>query len=118
MEITQKEQNGITIISITGNLLGETNAEPICLLVDKSTEKGIARFILDLSALQYMNSTGLSVLVSILTKARKNKGDLVIINTPKKVMQLLEITKLKSIFNFGTSVEDAESQLKNNNKTQ
>src|SRR5438067_12462689 len=57
--------------------------------------------VLDLEAVQFIDSTGLGMLVSVLKEARKAGGTVRLINPTREVMRLLQITGLERIFDIG-----------------
>jgi anti-sigma B factor antagonist len=59
-----------------------------------------------------MNSSGLGVLITVLTKLRNKGGEVVLLNPSEQVKKLLLITKLNNIFNIFDSKEEAEAFLK------
>ena len=58
-----------------------------------------------------MNSSGLNVLIQLLTKTRTSGGESVICNVNKKVNDLLVITKLNTLFKVADSKDDAVKML-------
>ena len=54
-----------------------------------------------------MNSSGLNVMINVLTKSRKAGGEVAIANVTKKIKELLIITKLNSFFNVSESIDEA-----------
>jgi anti-anti-sigma factor len=56
-----------------------------------------------------MNSTGLNVLLMILTKARKAGGEAVLCNVSSNISSLLSVTKLNSVFSIYGSLAEAEA---------
>ncbi|MCX6311635.1 MAG: STAS domain-containing protein [Bacteroidetes bacterium] len=103
--IIQKEP--VAIISLYGELIDRNEAQHLMDQIDGLSDDGQKYFILELSELKYMNSTGLNVLINVLTKSRKKGGDLVICGVSKKVQELLLVTKLTSVFSVSESTEDA-----------
>lgn len=101
------QKNPIAIFSLYGELIDRNEGQRIMDEVNILSEEGQNNFILELSELKYVNSTGLNVLINILTKSRKNGGELVISGISKKVQELLLITKLNSVFIVTESTEDA-----------
>ena len=99
--IIQKEP--VAIISLYGELIDRNEAQHLMDQIDGLSDDGQKYFILELSELKYMNSTGLNVL----TKSRKKGGDLVMCGVSEKVQELLLVTKLTSVFSVSESTEDA-----------
>ncbi|MDQ3108486.1 MAG: STAS domain-containing protein [Bacteroidota bacterium] len=101
------QKNPVAVFSLYGELIDRNEGQRIMDEVNLLSEEGQHNFVLELSELKYVNSTGLNVLINILTKARKNGGDLIICCVAKKVQELLVITKLNSVFNVMDSTEEA-----------
>ena len=106
-----KKEEGLLLISLKGNLMSKEQAQPLLGEIDFFFNEGLKKIIIDLSEMQYMNSSGLSVLINIFTQARNKGGEVIITNIPEKIKELLIITKLNSIFNIEESVEEAKKIL-------
>lgn len=113
MELTRVIQNGISILTLSGNLLGEKDSAPIMEAMATSMENKSKHFVMDLKEMKYINSTGLSVLLTILTKSRNAGGEMVLVNLPEQLSDLLKITKLSEVFPQANSVEEAITVFKN-----
>ena len=103
--------HGISSFALSGELVSKEQALKMLEAVDAGIEKGDNKILLDLSDLKYVNSSGLNVMINILTKARKSGGDVAICNVNKKINELLVITKLNSVFNVSDSVDKAKAVL-------
>ena len=112
MKFKIEAKENVHVISLEGNLLGDYDnngfLEEINRLID---EHHASLFILNLSKLENLNSSGLGVLITILTRSRKLGGDTVITGIPEKINKLLIITKLNTVFHFADSVELAKKML-------
>lgn len=102
-----KEENGKEILSLSGELIDKNQAIQMIKSVDELLESGKNKFVIDLSGLKYMNSSGLNVLIQLLTKTRNNGGESVICHVSKKVNELLIITKLNTLFKVADTKEEA-----------
>ncbi|MFT4968849.1 MAG: anti-sigma B factor antagonist [Chitinophagales bacterium] len=111
MEINRVIENKITILELSGNLLGEKDASPILEAVGISLENDSNQFVIDLSGMNYINSTGLSVLLNILTKSKNAGGGMVIVSIPEQLSNLLTITKLTDVFPQADTKEEAIASL-------
>ena len=109
---TTSEEQGITVFKLEGEIIDKAQTAEFIAHIDDISAKGTNRFILELSGLRYMNSSGLNVLVHVLTKARNTGGEVVVCNLSKKVNDLLVITKLDTIFHILPTVADAVKKLK------
>lgn len=74
----------IAIISLYGELIDRNEAQQLLNQLNLLSEGGIKNFILELSELKYMNSTGLNVLINVLTKSRKMVANLLFVGFLKK----------------------------------
>jgi len=70
-------------------------------------------FIVDMKTLKYLNSSGLNFLIRLLTMSRNHDGDTLVINVSDQILNLLIITKIKSLFSFFNSMEDALEYIAN-----
>ncbi len=105
----EKLDENIGVFKLNGNLIGENDGMPLTEAFDEQIENGFQNFILDLSDLKLINSSGIGVFITLLTKARKKEGDVVIVNPSSYIQNLLMITKLNSIFQiFDTNIEASE----------
>ena len=87
-------------IKFDGDIIGEQNGPDLIELVNEKLNIGIKYSFLDISNVRYINSSGIGVLITVLTKFRNKKGDMYIINPSEYVQKLLIITKLETIFNI------------------
>ena len=112
MTLKEKKVNGIVVLELAGKVMGGPDAnmlsEKLHELVDQKTTKVVA----DLSKVDWMNSTGLGILIGGLTTMRNNKGDLKLVNVTERIKSLLVITKLITIFETFDTTDDAIASFK------
>ncbi|WP_223648779.1 STAS domain-containing protein [Hymenobacter psoromatis] len=111
MTITSTITDGILYLTLTGDLLGNPDTQPVLAAVSEHLGGAIIYCAVDLSGVCYINSTGISVLVSHLTKFRSRGGELVLINPAEQFKKILALTKLTNIFAIATSGAAARQQL-------
>lgn len=97
----------IAVITVEGDLLGLENEAEIITYVEQQLPPHVVTAAVDISKVPYMNSSGLTILIRLLTKFRNRNGDLVLIHPSDSVKKLLLITKLNHIFHIFDSVDDA-----------
>lgn len=110
--LTVSERDRCKIFHMSGRLMDQKEADSLMLALDR--ELGDHRdlnVLLDMSQLQYMNSTGLNILISVLTRTRKNGGEVLITGMSSGVRQLFVVTKLDSVFTIKGSVDEALAAL-------
>jgi anti-sigma B factor antagonist len=104
----------IKVLILQGELIDREQPAAMVQEVLDDIAKGTNLILMDMENLKYINSSGLSVIINILTKARKAGGDVAICSVTPKVAELLVITKLDSIFNICKTREKAIAVLSNN----
>lgn len=88
----------VTIVDLSGRIvLGEGSAE-LRDLVRNLASTGNKKILLNLSGINYIDSSGLGELVAAFTSLRKQGGELKLLNLTKRVHDLLHITKLHTVF--------------------
>jgi anti-sigma B factor antagonist len=98
MKITTRQVDGVTILDLSGRI---TLGEGSVLLRDAVRDllaKGSKHILLNLGDVNYIDSSGIGELVSAYTTARNQGGELKLLNLTKKVHDLLQITKLYTVF--------------------
>jgi anti-sigma B factor antagonist len=106
MNITEREQNGVTIFTLEGRVDSE-GAVDLDLALQTATSEGKSKMILELSQVRYMNSSGLRTLADILTQNRKSGGDLKLVNLHPKVQRVFQIIGFDKFFSIYATVEEA-----------
>lgn len=94
-----------------GDLIGENNGPELVELVNNTLSKGAKYCLIDIEDVRYINSSGIGVLITILTKFRNKGGELFLIKPSEHVKKLLIITKLQAIFNIVDTEEQALSKI-------
>ena len=107
MEFSTSTKDQVVIYQLKGNLIGETDGITITESLSEFLEDGSKNFVIDLQDLQHINSSGLGVLITLLTKARKIGGEVTLANPSAYIKNLLLITKLNTIFKIHPTQEDA-----------
>jgi|APLak6261662433_1056034.scaffolds.fasta_scaffold00222_2 anti-sigma B factor antagonist len=105
------KKDALNVFLLQGELIDRNQATEMMQEIETAISKDETKIVLNLAELKYLNSSGLNVLINILTKARKAGGDVAICNVNKKITELLVITKLNSVFNVCDSEEKAISIL-------
>ncbi len=98
MKASTRQVDGVTIIDLSGRI---TLGEGSVILRDtirNSIGQGTKKIILNLGDVTYIDSSGIGELVSAYTSVRNQGGELKLLNLTKKVHDLLQITKLYTVF--------------------
>lgn len=106
LEVQESVREGVTVLSLRGRL----TAGDCDVLRDKLNDLIAAnrvQVVMDLSALDYIDSTGLGNLVLGYTSLRKQGGSLKLVNLNKRNLELLLLTKLHTVFEVFDDVQEA-----------
>jgi anti-sigma B factor antagonist len=106
MEITSMENQSSLVLNLKGRLDFATSNTLKEEILRHITE-GRNRILLNMSQIDFVNSSGLGTLVSILKEIRLAKGRLALSNLATYVQEIFEITQLSHIFEIYDSEPDA-----------
>jgi len=96
--MTLREDGSVTIVDVSGRIsLGEGSAL-LRKTIRDLLDAGHTRILLNLGDVNYIDSSGIGELVSGFTAVRSRNGELKLLNLTKKVHDLLQITKLFTVF--------------------
>lgn len=110
MKIIYEQKGKIGIIGIAGRL-DASNEKELKELFHPYLEESI-NFVLDCSKLEFVDSTGLGAIISILKSSTELGGDIYIANLQVKPMMLFEITRAYKIFEIFDDVDTAVAAFK------
>jgi len=100
MKATIRQVDSVMVIDISGRItLGEGCAQLRELIRDQLS-KGNKQILLNLAEVTYIDSSGIGELVSAFTAVSNQGGQLKLLNLTKKVHDLLQITKLYTVFDI------------------
>jgi len=114
MNFDYKIEDSIVFFTFSGDLIGENHGPELVEIAGDLLTNGTRLIAIDIVAVRFINSSGIGVLITLLTKFRNKGGELVLINPSKQVTNLLVITKLNAIFTIAKDKEEAIQKLKNN----
>jgi anti-anti-sigma factor len=107
MEITTQELGtGAVRLNLDGRL-NMVAAPRLKEAIDEAVGAGTPRIVVDLSAVSFMDSSGLGALIAGLKKARQASGDLRIAGVNDQVATVLRLTNLDRVLRAHESVEAA-----------
>ena len=112
LNVKTRKVDSIVIVDMSGRL---TIGEPVLLLRETlrvQVNDGARHFILNLGEVSYIDSSGLGELVSAYTTVRNKQGDVKLLNLTAKAKDLLQMTKLLTVFDVYEDEAKAVSSLK------
>lgn len=100
LTIASREVDGVSVLDLSGRI---TLGEGSVILRDAVREllnKGTKAILLNLGEVDYIDSSGLGELVSAYSSAKNNGGEIKLLNLTRKVEDLMQITKLYTVFDI------------------
>lgn len=109
----QAELKGdILFVRLQGDLIAGADTQLLAAEAEMAVDSKVLLCAIDLSGVRFMDSSGMGVLVSLLTKFRNRGGELVLIKPSDHIRKLLIVTKLNAIFTITETDELATQFLK------
>jgi len=107
MEYSISEKNNTVIFSFKGNIMGGPSSSEFREKINSLIEEGKTNVIGDFSGVDFMNSSGLGILIATLTTLRKAGGDFKLCSATERVRSLLKVSKLFTVFDSYKTQEEA-----------
>ena len=112
MKLNHSLVDRILFARLQGDLIGSPDSQQLVEIVNQSLSESIILCAIDLSKVRFINSSGIGILVSLLTKFRNRGGEMILISPSEHIRKLLIITKLNAIFTVAEDDAQAANLLK------
>lgn len=106
MKFSHEIKNNALFIRLEGDLIGENDGTGLLSTSSEAIQQKVLKCIIDISNVRYINSSGIGVLITILTKFRNKGGEVYLYKPSENVQKLLVITKLNAIFQIIKTEEE------------
>lgn len=127
LKLSARTVDGVKIFDCSGRIVFGDEASQLRETIKKELAEN-NRLVLNLANVSYIDSGGIGTLVSLFTTARNAGGDIKLLNLTKRVGDLLQITKLITVFEtyddekkavsaFGTSSRGTVSTMASRRET-
>jgi anti-sigma B factor antagonist len=104
---TTREVQDIIIVDFSGKItLGEGSAL-LRRTIKDMIDRGHKKLLINLEDVDYIDSSGIGELVSAYTTVKNSEGELKLLNLTKRVHDLLQITRLFTVFDVQSDEEKA-----------
>lgn len=107
MKIKERQRDGVTILEVSGKIMGGPDAELFNSTLKSLIHEGQARVVVDLSKVTWVNSTGLGILISGYTTLKRSNGEMKLLNVSERIESIFMVTKLHTVFESYRSEDDA-----------
>jgi anti-sigma B factor antagonist len=109
MDISERTSGNVTIVDLNGKLTLGDATQRLHDKVNSLVQQGRKSIVLNLSDVSSVDSGGLGELVRTLTTMQKHGGSLKVANLPKRIQDLLVMTRLVTVFD---TYDDENAALK------
>lgn len=106
MQLQTRSADNVLILTPAGRLAANTHEQLKAAWLNDPDWKYV---IVDLSAVQFIDSIGLATLVSGLKTARQRGGDLLLVNPTNGIRIILDLTSMDRVFQVMATTEEALS---------
>jgi anti-sigma B factor antagonist len=104
---SSKMDPGVAVIKISGRLVFGREVDRLETVVGDLLKQGQARFVFDLSALDYADSSGIGTIVSCLTQIKKAGSDLRTAGANPRIQRLFTMTGVDKLLPLYATVAEA-----------
>ena len=111
MQITEKTEQEIPVVSISGDIDLESSPKLREFLKPKAAQK-TSRLLLDFSGVNYIDSSGLATLIEYFQSVQSSGGKLALACLTPRVKNVFEIVRLEQIFALYPDIPSAVAALK------
>jgi len=107
MKVNDYEKNGVWVVEVKGQLMGGPDTGELDEKLYAIIGKGHKKAVVDLAQCDWINSSGLSILIHHYKKFRDEGGELKLANLTNKVERILVIARPTEVFDVKDSVDEA-----------
>ncbi|MDA8322375.1 MAG: STAS domain-containing protein [Actinomycetota bacterium] len=111
LKLDHHNQDGIEIVDVEGEIDVYTAPRLRELLIDL-VNNGSYQIVVNMEKVEFLDSTGLGVLVGGLKRVRAHDGSLDLVCTQERILKIFRITGLTKVFGIHNSVDEAISARK------
>jgi anti-sigma B factor antagonist len=98
-----------SVLSFEGKLMSDADLAGAHELLNSLVNWNV---VLDLEKLSYVNSSGIAFFVKVLTRARLNQGDVVVLNVNEQLTKIFELTKINQVFHMANTLNEVKAYFK------
>ena len=106
MKVNVREEQGVSVIATSGELDAASSPD-VEQALDRLMNEARRRFVIDLSATSFIDSSGLALLVRAFKRVRGGGGKLFVAGLQPAVRKVFELTRLDKAFDLSPSAEEA-----------
>ena len=112
MKFKTRQVDGVTVLDLSGRITLGEGSVTLREAVQDQLAKGEKHILLNLANVDYIDSSGIGELVTGFTSVKNAGGELKLLHLTKKVHDLLQITKLYTVFDVSDDEASAITSFK------
>jgi anti-sigma B factor antagonist len=112
MKVSVDQKDDIQVVSVSGKMMGGPDTGELDEKLYSILGKGHKQAVINLENCDWINSSGLSILIHHYKKFRDAGGELRLANLTNKIERILVISRLTEVFNTYDSVDEAVASFK------
>lgn len=98
LKIKERKRDGVVILELSGKIMGGPDAGLFNDTLKTLIHEGSLNIIIDLSKVNWINSTGLGILISGYSTVKKSGGDLKLLRPTDRIQSIFMVSKLHTVF--------------------
>ena len=99
------------VLRLVGRFLEQNTDSGLLDEVDQLLAGNVHKFVINLEKVEYLNSSGISIFVRLVSRVNRQGGSLVFAGAPERIRTLLDVMKLNAVFDIIKTESAAKSQL-------
>jgi anti-sigma B factor antagonist len=112
MKVAVTEKSGISVVSVSGKMMGGPDTGELDEKLYSLLAKGNKNAVVDLLNCEWINSSGLSILIHHYKKFKDAGGELRLANLTDKIERIMVISRLTEVFSVHDTLEEAVAAAK------
>jgi len=98
VKIKERRRDGVAILDMSGKLMGGPDAETFAEILKTLIHEGCHNVIVNMEKVNWVNSTGLGILISGYSTLRKSGGELKLLKVSERIENIFIVSKLHTVF--------------------
>lgn len=98
MKVEEKLIGNVLVMTLKDNFLDASVAAPLKKRLHEHTDNGCTRLVLNLDQVEFMDSSGLTVIISTLKSLKRHGGQMVLCGVGAELASLFQLTRLDKVF--------------------
>ena len=107
MKVREIKKDDVVILELSGRLTEGKDNDALSEKINLKIDSALKKLIFDLNKVHWIDSSGLGLLIRAYTRMQKNGGELKLARVTRSVNNLLQMTKLTTVFAIHDTLDDA-----------